>query len=154
MAKRSALRGYLLEEALAWLLRHSGYWLLVDEQQDRAELRGAGGSLRVRGRGADHQVDVLGEFAFTPAFSLPIRLFLEAKHYSDPCRLEVVRNAHGVLHDVNENFMDREGGAPGGATSTRTRCSPPTASPQARSGMPSPTRFRWWTCLESPSSGC
>jgi hypothetical protein len=30
----------------------------------------------VRGRGANHQVDVLGEFAFTPAFSLPIRLSL------------------------------------------------------------------------------
>jgi len=27
-----------------------------------------------------HQVDVWGEFAFTPAFSLPVRLFLEAKH--------------------------------------------------------------------------
>ncbi|MGW7423516.1 hypothetical protein ACWGJB_26350 [Streptomyces sp. NPDC054813] len=112
MAKRSALRGYLLEEALAWLLRHSGYRLLVDERQDRAELTGAGGALRVRGRGAVHQVDVLGEFAFTPAFSLPIRLFLEAKYYREKCRLEVVRNAHGVLHDVNENFMDHEGTRP------------------------------------------
>lgn len=112
MAKRSALRGYLLEEALAWLLRHSGYRLLVDEQQDRDELVGSGGALRVRGRGAVHQVDVLGEFAFTPAFSLPVRLFLEAKHYREKCRLEVVRNAHGVLHDVNENFMDHEGTRP------------------------------------------
>ncbi|MFE9407313.1 restriction endonuclease [Streptomyces sp. NPDC006704] len=112
MAKRSALRGYLLEEALAWLLRHSGYRLLVDHQQDRDELTGSGGALRVRGRGAVHQVDVLGEFAFTPAFSLPVRLFLEAKHYQDPCRLEVVRNAHGVLHDVNENFMNHEGTRP------------------------------------------
>jgi hypothetical protein len=47
---------------------------------------------------------VLGEFAFTPAFSLPVRLFLEAKYYRTPCRLDVVRNAHGVVHDVNENF--------------------------------------------------
>ncbi|MFF1478262.1 hypothetical protein ACFVYD_11935 [Streptomyces sp. NPDC058301] len=112
MAKRSALRGYLLEEALAWLLRHSGYRLLVDYRQDEAELIGSGGSLRVRGRGADHQVDVLGEFAFTPAFSLPVRLFLEAKYYSTPCELEVVRNAHGVLHDVNENFMSHAGSRP------------------------------------------
>ncbi|MFG2703100.1 hypothetical protein [Streptomyces sp. NPDC048386] len=112
MAKRSALRGYLLEEALAWLLRHSGYRLLVDASQDRTELTGSGGTLRVRGRGAVHQVDVLGEFAFTPAFSLPVRLFLEAKHYREPCRLEVVRNAHGVLHDVNENFMDHGGTRP------------------------------------------
>ncbi|MGW0537644.1 hypothetical protein [Streptomyces sp. NPDC003032] len=112
MAKRSALRGYLLEEALAWLLRHSGYRLLVDYRQDDAELIGSGGSLRVRGRGAVHQVDVLGEFAFTPAFSLPVRMFLEAKHHSTPCELEVVRNAHGVLHDVNENFMSHAGTRP------------------------------------------
>ncbi|MEV4501941.1 hypothetical protein [Streptomyces klenkii] len=105
MATRATLRGYLLEESLAWLLRHSGYRLLVDAQQDPVELVSEGNTLRVRGRGALHQVDVLGEFAFTPAFSLPVRLFLEAKFYRTPCRLEVVRNAHGVLHDVNENFM-------------------------------------------------
>jgi hypothetical protein len=28
------LRGYLLEEALAWLLRNAGYRLLVDKNQD------------------------------------------------------------------------------------------------------------------------
>jgi hypothetical protein len=73
------LRGYLLEEALAWLLRNSGYRLLVDHSQDPDELVLNGNGLCVKGRGAEHQVDVLGEFAFTPAFSLPIRLFLEAK---------------------------------------------------------------------------
>lgn len=31
-----------------------------------------------QGHGADHQVDVFGEFAFTLAFSVPVRLFLEA----------------------------------------------------------------------------
>ncbi|MCF2525906.1 restriction endonuclease [Yinghuangia soli] len=112
MATRAMLRGYLLEEALAWLLRHSGYRLLVNAEQDPEELVSDGGNLRVRGRGAVHQVDVLGEFAFTPAFSLPVRLFLEAKYYRTPCRLEVVRNAHGVIHDVNENFMNRPGSRP------------------------------------------
>jgi hypothetical protein len=66
----------------------------------------------VRGRGAIHQVDVLGEFALTPAFSLPIRLFLEAKYYRTPCELNVVRNAHGVIHDVNENFIHMSGSRP------------------------------------------
>lgn len=61
------------------------------------------------GRGTTHQVDVLGEFVFTPAFSLPVRLFLEAKFYATPCRLDVVRNAHGVIHDVNENFITTPG---------------------------------------------
>ena len=39
-------------------------------------------------------------------------MFLEAKHYSTPCRLEVVRNAHGVIHDVNENFVHPAGSRP------------------------------------------
>lgn len=113
MIRRAALRGYLLEETLAWLLRHSGYRLLVSEEQDPAELVGEGSStLRVRGRGALHQVDVLGEFAFTPAFSLPVRLFLEAKYYATPCRLEVVRNAHGVIQDVNEHFVSTASSRP------------------------------------------
>ncbi|WP_329133549.1 restriction endonuclease [Streptomyces sp. NBC_01476] len=112
MATRAMLRGYLLEEALAWLLRESGYRLLVREDQDPYELVADGITLRVKGRGAVHQVDVLGEFPFTPAFSLPVRLFLEAKFYRTPCRLDVVRNAHGVVHDVNENFVTLPGRRP------------------------------------------
>ena len=102
--RESTLRGYLLEEALAWLLRSSAYELLVSADQDPAELEPHGNELRVRGRGTTHQVDVLGEFAYTPAFSLPIRLFLEAKFYSTPCGLGVVRNALGVIQDVNQNY--------------------------------------------------
>ena len=112
MIKDSALRGYLLEESLAWMLRFSGYRLLVHEDQDPVELVTDGETLRVRGRGALHQVDALGEFPFTPAFSMPVRLFLEAKYYQGRCGLEVVRNAHGVVHDVNENFMTHAGARP------------------------------------------
>ncbi|WP_218041104.1 restriction endonuclease [Acrocarpospora macrocephala] len=106
------MRGYLLEESLAWLLRFSGYRLLVHQDQDPVELVTQGDTLRVRGRGALHQVDVLSEFALTPAFSMPVRLFLEAKYYQDRCGLEIVRNAHGVVHDVNENFMTGLGTGP------------------------------------------
>ncbi|MFD0856801.1 hypothetical protein ACFQ07_31505, partial [Actinomadura adrarensis] len=109
MISDAALRGYLLEESLAWLLRSSGYRLLVHQDQDPVELVNDGNTLLVRGRGAKHQVDTLGEFPFTPAFSMPVRLFLEAKYNKDSCGLEVVRNAHGVIHDVNENFMTRPG---------------------------------------------
>jgi hypothetical protein len=112
MTFRAVLRGYLLEEALAWLLRNAGYRLLVHADQDRDELTMRGSVLRVRGRGATHQVDVLGEFVFTPAFSLPIRLFLEAKFYSTPCELPVVRNALGVIDDVNENYVRSRGTRP------------------------------------------
>jgi hypothetical protein len=109
MIRESQLRGYLLEEALAWLLRNTGYRLLVDESQDPTDLVGRGGALHVKGRGAEHQVDVLGEFVFTPAFSLLIRLFLEAKFTVDKTDLPVVRNAHGVIHDINENFVHGPG---------------------------------------------
>jgi hypothetical protein len=109
MITKATLRGYLLEEVLAWLLRGSGYRLLVHPSQDPDELVMNGNGLCVKGRGAEHQVDVLGEFAFTPAFSLPIRLFLEAKFTRNKCQLPVVRNAHGVVHDINENFVHGPG---------------------------------------------
>ncbi len=110
MISEAALKGYLLEEALAWVLHSSGYRLLVHKSQDPGELEDGRQGLCVKGRGAEHQVDVLGEFAVTPAFSLPIRLFLEAKFRRQACPLHVLRNAHGVIHDINENF---------GLTSTR-----------------------------------
>jgi hypothetical protein len=109
MLTKAALRGYLLEEVLAWLLRGSGYRLLVHQSQDPDELMMNSNGLCVKGRGAEHQVDVLGEFAFTPAFSLPIRLFLEAKFTRNKSDLPVVRNAHGVIHDINENFVHGPG---------------------------------------------
>ncbi|WP_051836759.1 hypothetical protein [Streptomyces sp. NRRL WC-3742] len=105
MLTKAPLQGYLLEEALARLLRNSGYRLLSHTGDDRAELTTSqDGSLAVRGRGARHQVDVLGQFAFTPAFSLPVRMFLEAKSYNERCGLSIVRNAHGVVRDINQNF--------------------------------------------------
>lgn len=111
MISEAALRGYLLEEALAWVLHNVGYRLLVHKSQDPDELEDGRNGLCVRGRGAEHQVDVLGEFAFTPPFSLPIRLFLEAKFAGDACQLHVVRNAHGVIRDINENFGRASGGS-------------------------------------------
>lgn len=113
MTYRAVLRGYLLEEALAWLLRNTGYRLLVHKSQDPDELEMEGNTLLVQGRGTTHQVDVLGEFVLTPAFSLPIRMFIEAKFYRDDrCNLSVVRNAHGIIHDVNENFVQTSGSRP------------------------------------------
>jgi hypothetical protein len=52
-------------------------------------------TLLLKGMGAVHQVDVLGEFELTSAFSLPVRMFLEARYTRELCPLEVVRNAHG-----------------------------------------------------------
>ena len=104
MATEAAIRGYLREEAIAWLLGRSGYQLLVDESDDPQDLIWGGNGLRVHGRGADHQADTLGELSFVPPFSLPIRLFVEAKFRGTVAHIRDVRNAHGVIHDINENF--------------------------------------------------
>ncbi|WP_370948856.1 restriction endonuclease [Amycolatopsis sp. cg5] len=100
----AALRGYVLEEVLARLLYSNGYRLLVSAYEDSDELIDGGHGLLVRGRGANHQADVLGDLAFSVPFSLPIRLFVEAKHWKRRVDLPEVRNAHGVIHDVNEHY--------------------------------------------------
>ncbi|MFI0811888.1 hypothetical protein [Streptomyces echinatus] len=109
MISESALRGYILEEVLAWLLRSSGYEVLTaKDDQEKAPwkvLEERNHGLVVRGRGAWHQADTLGQFRYVPPFSLPVRLFVEAKFTQTKVRLSTVRNGHGVVHDVNENVM-------------------------------------------------
>lgn len=100
----SSLRGYVLEELLASLLQSSGYDLIVHSSQDPAALTMAGNGLRIRGRGADHQVDVLGQLRIRIPFMHRLRLFVEAKYRTDPSGLGDVRNAIGVINDVNEHY--------------------------------------------------
>ncbi|MER8113771.1 hypothetical protein [Streptomyces sp. NPDC094031] len=110
MVTEAALRGYLLEEVLAWLLRSSGYELVSEKEEKglppehRVLERGRHG-LTVRGRGAQHQADALGQFRYVPPFSLPVRLFVEAKFTESRVQLATVRNGHGVVHDINENMV-------------------------------------------------
>ncbi|MER6784024.1 hypothetical protein ABT330_05080 [Streptomyces sp. NPDC000658] len=104
---KGPLRGYLLEEVLAWLLRSSGFEVLTaDDDRDKEPwkvLKEDRNGLLVRGRGAWHQVDALGQFRYVPPFSLPVRLFVEAKYLTTTAvGLPTVRNGHGVIHDVNE----------------------------------------------------
>jgi hypothetical protein len=103
---QDVLAGYLLEELLASLIQSAGYRLLVDASQDGVELKNSrSGDLQVKGRGGFHQVDVLGEFTFVPAFSQPLRLFVEAKARGNVTGLPTVRNAVGTINDVNEAWM-------------------------------------------------
>lgn len=110
MVGKDQLAGYLLEEVIAYLLRASGYRLLGESDDPRALVR-TGNGLRVRGRGAEHQADALGDLAIAIPFSLPIRLFVEAKNTKKPVSLEVVRGAHGVVHDVNQHVRAEPGPA-------------------------------------------
>ncbi|HZM79916.1 MAG TPA: restriction endonuclease [Candidatus Limnocylindrales bacterium] len=100
----NALAGYLLEEAIAFLLSSNGYRLLQHSDADEQALRQAGHGLLVRGRGADHQADVLGDLLMPTPFSLPVRLFVEAKNRGSKVGLAEVRNAHGVIDDVNQQY--------------------------------------------------
>ncbi|MDV2987603.1 UNVERIFIED_CONTAM: hypothetical protein Q9R58_25165 [Methylobacteriaceae bacterium AG10] len=62
----------------------------------------------MRGRGGLHQADVLGEFAWAPAFGSPLRLFVEAKwRGSGRGRLGIpeARHAVGILQDVNQSLV-------------------------------------------------
>jgi hypothetical protein len=102
---KDTMRGYLLEELLAYWIRNTGYRLLVDESQDPDELENLPHGLGVRGRGGTHQVDVLGELAWIPAFTFPLRLIVEAKaRASGKSGIDDVRNAVGLITDVNQNY--------------------------------------------------
>lgn len=108
-----ALRGYILEEVLAYLIRNTGYRLLVDATQDPEELDWKHNGLVVRGRGSVHQVDVLGELRWIPAFTYPLRLFVEAKFRRSRTSVGVVRSMVGTLLDVNQSNLpqvDRRNG--------------------------------------------
>lgn len=112
MIGRDSLKGYLLEEILAYLIRNTGYKLLVDPSQDPRELARKGNGLVVKGRGAVHQVDVLGQLAWVPAFTFPLRVFVEAKCRTGRTGIAEIRNAVGVLDDINQNYSPvREGKA-------------------------------------------
>jgi hypothetical protein len=100
---KDTLKGYILEEVLAYLIRHTGYKLLVNSSQDPRDLDNRGNGLVVKGRGGVHQVDVLGQLEWIPAFTFPLRLFVEAKFRSDKTGIDAVRNAIGVLIDINQN---------------------------------------------------
>jgi hypothetical protein len=110
---RDTLSGYILEEVLAYLIRNTGYRLLVNDTQDPQELGWRNNGLVVKGRGGVHQVDVLGELSWVPAFTYPLRLFVEAKFRRLRTGIPEVRNMVATLLDVNQNNlpqMTREAG--------------------------------------------
>jgi hypothetical protein len=109
MPKISQIRGMLLEEALLYLLRVSGYRTI--EQVDDADLTlqlGPAG-LEVKGRGSVHQIDAIADYIVAHPFSHPQRLLVEAKCYkvNSKTGIEVMRNAIGVLKDVGEFWVSR-----------------------------------------------
>jgi hypothetical protein len=109
MIKLPVLKGYVLEEALARLLANNGYRLLTHPSQDPEALTSGPHGLLVRGRGSDHQADVLGDLLVPVPFSLPVRLFVEAKYRKKSIGISEARNALGTIADVNEQYATSNG---------------------------------------------
>ena len=112
MATISGIRGMLLEEAVLYLLRISGYRTL--EKVDPSDVTITGdcySGLKVAGRGGRHQIDAIADFMLTSPFTYPQRLLAEAKCYSDTYSIgiEWIRNAVGVLKDVGEYWETKKG---------------------------------------------
>ncbi|PFS62761.1 hypothetical protein COK41_14870 [Bacillus cereus] len=105
----SALKGFLLEEALSKLLENSGYTLIDKEvlnyPNKYPEFVSQGNGLNIKGRGGTHQADVLGQFPISIPFNYPVRLFLEAKFKSKKVGIDVVRSGIGILTDLNANYQ-------------------------------------------------
>ncbi len=103
------IRGAILEELVLALLERAGYRILNENDGD--EIRNGHSGLEIQGRGEWHQVDALASYDFTPAFMYPLRLIVEAKAYlpkgdkKGKVGIDVIRNAVGVLKDVNENYF-------------------------------------------------
>ncbi|MDF3822924.1 restriction endonuclease [Leptospira sp. 96542] len=98
-----------MEEAILFLLRNSGYSIIdyPDPNDDLIQKTSSG--LKISGRGACHQIDAIADFFINPPFSNPTRLLAEAKCYSkNPVGIEIVRNAVGVLKDLNEFWVTRK----------------------------------------------
>ena len=105
--KKSQVRGYLLEIVLSKLIEINGYDVI--RVADGNEIITKANGLNLRGRGGFHQFDTLGKFRITPPFVYPLRLFVEAKFYSETkVGIDRVRMGVGILEDVNTNYSTVE----------------------------------------------
>lgn len=98
----STIGGYALEEVIAKMLADNGYRLILSDAEDPERLLKGKNGLLVRGRGAEHQADGLGDLLMPVPFSEPVRLFAEAKNRVAKTGIEAVRNGFGVVSDVNQ----------------------------------------------------
>ncbi len=101
------IAGMLQEEVMLYLLEASGYTPISSAFNDPTLHQGSNG-LEVKGRGGQHQIDAIADFAIQHLYVQPQRLLVEAKfRKDDPIGIEVMRNAVGILQDVN-TYWDQE----------------------------------------------
>ena len=99
------LKGKIFEKIIKHHLKKHGYKIIPDSVMNYYGVKKAQNGLNVKGRGAWHQIDALGQFQFQIPFVYPIRLFSEAKCLSNKVGLPVIRNFVGVLKDISENYF-------------------------------------------------
>ncbi len=99
------LRGKIFEDLIKIILKKHGYVGVPEALTSSYGLHQKNGITRLKGRGAKHQIDALGQFDFQIPFVYPIRLISEAKCLNKKVGLGIVRNFVGVIKDVSENYF-------------------------------------------------
>lgn len=83
--------GYIFESIVLDMLKKNGY---IDVKKGK-----------IRGRGAEHQIDAQGKLAIPTPFIYPIRLLSEVKCHDEAIDLTAIRNFVGVIKDISENYV-------------------------------------------------
>jgi len=101
------IKGYIFEELIKQHLSKQGYEIIPDNIMNYYGVEKRYNGLNVKGRGAWHQIDALGQFQFQIPFIYPVRLISEAKCYRRDRKigLPIIRNFVGVLKDISENYF-------------------------------------------------
>jgi len=105
MRNENQIKGKILEEVLKFHLEKQGYMVVPKTIRNYYGVKIDRGDLWVKGRGAWHQIDVLGQFKFQIPFVYPLRLICEAKCWKRKIGLDVVRNFVSVVKDISENYF-------------------------------------------------
>jgi hypothetical protein len=103
--KKPQFKGYVLEHVLAYILESSGYSIITKVSNADPDITNGANGLDISGRGAKHQIDVIGDLDWVPAFTFPTRLIIEAKFRGQKIGIDVVREQIGILTDINENYF-------------------------------------------------
>jgi len=110
--KKEQFKWYILEEVLSYLIRTSGYRTINKAPHNDPDLTDKHNGLNIKWRGANHQIDVLGELNRIPTFDFPIRLIVEAKFRNNQIGIWTIREQVGLLSDINENYFASRKTAP------------------------------------------
>lgn len=108
------IAGAVLEEAVLSTIGTAGF-LPVEDLHGDSCINPDKPPVTIRGRGTDHQIDIVADPVLGYVFSNPARLLIEAKAYAEnrPVRLDVVRNAVGTLKDLSEFWRPPDAGLVG-----------------------------------------